>query len=237
VFGKHLLKSKPRRIARGFSNRFFVSLVPAAILLAGCASTKSAWNLSRESPFEPTNYSAPGPIPQSVRRVAVLPMHTAKWNHDDVQAVENAFARELNQFNLFEVIPVARQSMVAQFGLESYMSSAALPADFLQQISMKLGVDAVLFTDLTDFSPYQPISIGIRSKLVSTVDGRALWSFDTIFDAARPDVQAAVSRYHSVLSRPAYPLEDSAAIMQSPSRFAKYVAHATYETIPSRDVE
>lgn len=214
-----------------------MALVPCAIVMAGCASTKSAWDLSRETPFVPTNFSAAGPIPQSVHRVAVLPMHTDKWNHDDVEAVENAFARELNQFNLFEVISVARKSMVAQFGIESYMSSAALPADFLQQISTKLGVDAVLFTDLTDFSPYQPISIGVRSKLVSATDGRTLWSFDTVFDAARPDVQAAVSLYHSALSRPAYPLEDSAAIMQSPSRFAKYVAHATYETIPSGHIE
>lgn len=205
--------------------------------MTGCASTKSAWDLSRVTPFEPTNFSAPGPLPQTVRRVAVLPMHTDRWNHDDVEAVERAFVRELNQFNRFEVIPVARASMVAQFGIESYSSSAALPADFLQQVSTKLGVDAVLFTDLTNFSPYQPISIGVRTRLVSAVDGTALWSFDAVFDGARPDVQAAVSRYHDALSRPAYPLEDPAAIMQSPSRFAKYVAHATYETIPSREVK
>jgi hypothetical protein len=164
-------------------------------------------------------------------------MHSEEWNPDDVAPIESAFVRELSQYNIFEVIPITREDLVGQFGVESYHSAAALPADFLQQFTRKLGVDAILFTDLTHYSPYQPISIGIRSKLVSARDGHPLWSFDTVFDSARPDVQTAASHYHRDLSHPAYPLEDASAILQSPSRFAKYVAYATYGTIPPREIE
>lgn len=184
--------------------------------------------------FAPDNYSAPGPIPASVHRTAVLPLYSSTWAPNDLAPLENALLAELAKVERFEVSPVTRSTLHASFGQEAFLSSTALPADLLPRLADNLAVDAVLLLDLTHYSPYQPLAIGIRAKLVAVADGRVLWSFDSIFDSANPGVAKAARQYHAADSRPAYPLESSAGILQSPSRFAKYVAHAMFETLPSR---
>lgn len=184
--------------------------------------------------FKPTNFSSVGAIPTSVRRVALLPLHSDSWKGDTLEPLEIAFTAELQKFERFEVVAVPRARMRDEFGAESVLSSAALPADVLARLRAAYGADAVLFEDLTHYAPYQPISIGVRAKLVSTIDGTVLWSFDALFDGAQPSVAVAAREYYLQQGRPAHPLENSSGMMQSPSRFAKYVAHAMFGTLPPR---
>lgn len=204
--------------------------------LAGCRTVAKPWDVPTGPAFEPTNFTSVGVIPATVRRVAVLPMHSDGWPAGDVASLESAFAAELVKVERFETTPVARAQMREEFGVETVVSAAALPADMLERLRASHGVDAVLFQDLTHYSPYQPISIGVRAKLVSTLDGRVLWSFDTLFDGARPSVAVAAREYYLAEGRPAHPLDNSSGIMQSPARFAKYVAHAVFGTLPPRQL-
>lgn len=203
---------------------------------AGCRSVKKEWDVPTGPAFEPRNYTSLAAIPASVQRVAVLPLHSGDWPATNLATLEAAFAAELVKVARFETVAVTRAHMREEFSSEQLLSSAALPADLLDRLRASHGADAILLQDLTHYSPYQPIAIGIRAKLVATADGRVLWSFDTIFDGAQPSVAVAAREYYLSESRPAHPLNNSAGIMQSPSRFAKYVAHAVFGTLPPRQV-
>jgi hypothetical protein len=202
--------------------------------ITGCSSVRKQWDVPSGPAFKPTNFTSSGPIPVSVRRVAVLPLHSDTWDSADLAGVESSFLTELGKFERFEIVPVSRLQMREQFGAATVVSSAALPADVLARLRASFGADAILFQDLTQYSPYQPISMGARAKLVSAIDGRVLWAFDAIFDGGQPSVAVAAHEYYMRQGRPSYPLENSAGIMQSPSRFAKYVAYAMFGTLPPR---
>lgn len=207
-------------------------------LMAGCGSislgAKRTWDVPQGEPFKPGNYTDAGPLPAAIKRVAVLPLHTDDWRPGDIAAIESAFSSELSKTTRFESVPVARRDMKVRFGRESLVSSAALPPDLLSRLRADFAVDAVLFLELTHFSPYQPLALGLRAKLVAVEDGSVLWSFDSLFDSAQPGVAVAARRFQMEQARPAPPLDSTVGVMQSPARFARYVAHDTFATLPGR---
>ena len=71
----------------------------------------------------------------------------------------------------------------------------------LDRLHADFGLDAVLFIDLTHYSPYQPIAIGVRSRLVALADTKTLWALDALFDAAQHDVAVAARRSGSMPQR------------------------------------
>jgi hypothetical protein len=96
----------------------------------------------------------------------------------------------------------------------------------------------VLLLDLAHYVPYQPIAIGVRAKLVAVESGQILWSFDSLFDSAQTDVAEAARRFAAgKKGRPATAADDNTGILQSPSRFAKYVGAAVFGTLPPRATE
>lgn len=218
------------------ASRFLISTLLAGAV-AGCSTLDRDWDRPLGKPYKPGNYVSAGPIPSSVRRVGVLPIHSKTWTATDLAALELAFGAELGKVERFETMPIAREALAARFQKASFLSSASLPAEFLGRLRADFGLDAILFLDLTHYSPYQPISIGVRSKLVSLHDGGILWSIDSVFDSSQPNVAIAARQYHEDRSRPAYPLENTSGILQSPARYAKYVANAVFETLPARERE
>ncbi len=226
--------SSRARLRRPASRILFVLALGGA--LAGCATVDRVWDMPGGNPYRPDNHTAVGAIPADMRRVGLLPLHSEEWSIADIATLDAAFSAELGKFDRFEVLPIPRGALAERFDRRSFLSSAALPSNFLERLRADFGLDAALFIDLTHYSPYQPISIGVRGKLVALRSGEVLWSFDSIFDSAQPDVALAARQYHQKLSRPAHPLENTAGILQSPARFSKYVANAMFETLPPREM-
>jgi hypothetical protein len=232
--------------ARKHNRRSFrpALLIPALLAsawlgaLGGCSSLsappRQAWDIPQGEPFKPGNFTDAGPLPASIRRVAVLPLHTDEWRPADIAAIEASFLAELGKTARFESTAVTRREVRVRFGHESFLSSAALPPELPGRLRADFAADAVLFVDLTHFAPYQPLALGVRAKLVAADDSRVLWSFDAVFDAAQPAVAVAARKYQMENDRAAPPLDGSAGILQSPARFARYVAHDVFATLPGR---
>lgn len=202
-----------------------------AVLSGGCETLKLA--TAKAPPAPPVqNYFAPATPGEQLRRVALLPMYSGSFPDQYVRTLDAAFLAELSKRSLFEVVPVSRGQMEALFGERQFSSTETLPAESLAQIRERFGVDGVLFTDLTHFSPYRPVSMGIRTKLVAASTGQIRWAFDYIFDAGSAAVAESAKRYQLAYSNEHQPLtSDGGSILLSPTRFAKFVANETYASL------
>lgn len=215
-------------------------LVPAVLaaglllVFSGCRTIDQDWDKPSGSAFVPTNYYQKGPMPPSVRRVAVLPLFSKEWDHVDLNDFQQTFATELSLRNEFEVVVVLPERMNAIFGQDEISSVEPITSTEFAALVQQMGADAVLFTDLTSYSPYRPIVMGVRCKLIDARNADVLWAFDTVFDSGNPSVSTAARRFHSDEAAPPYPLQNSSSILQSPLRYSKYVADATFSTIPER---
>jgi hypothetical protein len=169
-----------------------------------------------------------------IRRVAVLPMYFEEQQAATPNELDLVFHAELAKTSAFEVVTISREELRAHFGIPQFSSVEVIPRDVLMRLVADYGVDAVLFTDVTHYSPYRPISLGIRCKLVDARSGTQRWVFDHVFDSGNPQVAIAAKQFDVEQESEQLPIPpDGSNILQSPSRFGKYVAHETYRSLLS----
>jgi len=202
--------------------------------LSSCRTIDQDWDQPVGEAFVPTNFYQRGPMPSSVRRVALLPLYSGEWDHVDLTGLQQAFAAELGKQDQFEVVTVSPERVHQIFGFDQVTSVEPIASDEFERLVQEYGADAILFTDLTAYHPYRPLVMGVRCKLVESASVDILWSIDTVFDSGNPTVSTAARRYHLDESAPPYPLQNSSSILQSPLRYSKYVADAVFATLPER---
>ena len=228
-------------------NRKFRSLLqwlPARILggavlllAAGCVSTREGImdDLRETQYFTPASFSAEPRLPASLRRVLLLPVCGGTlMSSETAGTLEEVFAAELQRQLRFEVVRLSRAECQRRFGAPEFSSVAALPHDFLPVLGREFGADAVLFVDLTAYRAYRPLALGVRAKLATVAQTRLVWSFDEIFSADNPAVSNSVRRYFAATDPSGAPMNAGHGALQSPGKFATYVAAATFNTLPPR---
>jgi hypothetical protein len=216
------------------ASRFCLGLA-AAVLAAGCMHPPVTDPARRGPYFTPHNYIGEKVMPDSIRRVLLLPVHAGDFAPpEQAEALDPVFATALGGQMRFEVVTLSREECQASYGVPDISSAEALPHDFLQDLGRKYGADAVMFIDITSYRPYRPLVLGIRAKLSLVSDRRLVWSFDEIFSASDPDIDNAVRRFYLDSGGGAMPLDMTAAALQSPTRFAAYAADAAFKTLPPR---
>lgn len=222
-------------MAADFFSYFRLGIPLSVLLFAGCTSADLP-RASIHGPFyAPSNHTAVAQLPSSLRRVALLPLSAGP----DVplatlRGLDEAVHSELNRAQRFEVISVSREQLARHFGVDQLNSSEALPPGFLEKLKIEFAVDAVLFVDLTEFSPYPPLAVGLRAKL-ATPDGAALlWSFDATFNASDPSVANAARKYALGSTTSETPVDLSRGVLQSPARFTAYASSSAFATLPPR---
>ena len=205
-----------------------VFAVALALVLNGCATTKKL--VCRPAAPAPSFHSNAGGAP--MRRVALLPLCYEQEAGPFLRDMDATFNLELNKKNNFEVVTVSRADMEAMFNKRQLSSVGTLPADLLAKLSAQYGVDGVLLTDVTHYFPYHPISIGIRAKLVDARTGEVRCAFDHLYDSGRPEIANQARCYYEQNSQTGSPLpQDGSIVLQSPSRFSKFVACETYRSL------
>ena len=212
---------------------FLFRLIPlcAAVGLVGCAGPAYRDPVRNGPFFTPVNHVGE-PSLGGIRRVVLLPV----WG-GSVAAVETAaeldavFLTALQQENRFEVVTFSRAQLLRRFRVEAVSGAGTLPADLLPMLQRELGVDAVMFVDLTSYSAYRPLLLGLRSKLARIDGTRLLWTFDDSFAASDPAV-ANSARHHFLGYGGSVPADLTPSVLQSPGRFAAYAAAAMFATLP-----
>lgn len=212
---------------------FFPAAVCAAaalLLLPGCQTGKKSVTFVKPQP--PQNYFSGEPVGIPIRRVALLPIFNEKYPQEQMRELDAAFNAELTKKSIFEVVPVSRSSMESFFGKRQLASVENLPPDLLDKMRDRYGVDGIIFTDITHYSAYRPLAIGVRAKLVDATSGEIRWAFDYIFDSGNPAIAQAAKTYQARYSYDNQPLQgDGGTVLISPARFAKFVANQTYVSL------
>lgn len=206
-----------------------------ALLLGGCQSTPSVRVDWQGGPyFTPTNFNGVLEMPPEIRRVAVLPPAGLEGlPAESVATVTAALQSALLANGRVEVVTVDPELVRNAAGKPALASTELLPPALLGLIAKEHGADAVLFVDITLYRPYQPLALGVRAKLARCDESRAVfWAFDTVFDA-RDLAVANSARRHAAAGFGGIG-DNGAAALQSPSRFAGYVFHETFATLPKR---
>tara|TARA_B100001248_G_scaffold220746_1_gene176644 strand:- start:90635 stop:91324 length:690 start_codon:yes stop_codon:yes gene_type:complete len=220
----------------------FLFCLMALGLLTGCTHSERVAAAGLLVPsYKPQNvYNPPvdelSPTPkENIVRVVALPLYYGPDSGPFLDRIDHSIKSEFAKRNLFEVIPLSRHDLMELFSINQLSAAAPLPANFLKTLKEKYAADGVLITELTYYAPYKPLAIGLRTQLISLKSNQTLWAFDDIFDAGNPRVAAAARRFQRSYIRNPYPLDNSANILQSPTRFSRYAANAAFSTILSNE--
>jgi hypothetical protein len=207
-----------------------VAVVLCSFLAGGCQTGKKGVTFVK--PLPPQNYFSGEPIGIPMRRVALLPIYNDKYPAEQLRVLDAAFNAELTKKSIFEVVPVSRPAMEGLFGHRQIASVENLPADLLDKLRDRYGVDGIVFTDITHYSPYRPLGIGVRAKLVDAASGEIRWAFDYIFDSGNPAIAQAAKTYQTRYNADNLPIAgDGGTVLISPTRFARFVANQTYVSL------
>ncbi|MEM9159480.1 MAG: hypothetical protein AAGB46_10560 [Verrucomicrobiota bacterium] len=225
--------------SKSFSRRLAVLTAIALILAAfsGCKTTNRV-NQRFDTTFgkkaRVTNVHQAIDLPEHLRRVAVLPMYLGRYDHIDFSLVEENFAQELIKKNLFEVHVVTPEDMNERFSRERYSSADYLPTKLLSKLHEAYAIDGVLLVDVSYFSAYRPVGLGVRAKLLDGHTGEIVWAMDQLFDSSVPAVSNAAREFYKTQSLLQYPMNDTTFVLHSPNRFSKYVAESVFSTISNK---
>ena len=205
----------------------------AVLGLVGC-QTPSINDPARVGPFfQPANHQGDLIMPAGLRRVVLLPVCGGTWvDGDTASTLDAVFAAELQKRNRFEVVMLSRAECRRRFGADEFSSAAALPFNFMAKLGREFAADAVMWVDVTAYRAYRPLMLGVRAKLATMEGVRLAWTFDNVFSVENPAVANAARRHFVDQTHTAVPADLTPAALQSPRRFATYVAAATFATLP-----
>ncbi len=207
-----------------------------AFFLGGCASKEeiSKKHIENTPPYRPTNVFSVPSLPENIRRIAVLPVYGGEQPIDTRNMLTSQQATALSKTNRFEAMVISGRDMSSLFGRDTFTSTEVLPNDLFEVLKKRYAADAVLFTELTQYDPYQPIRIGIRMNLVSIENAKPLWAFDDVFNAGDFRVMSGAEKYQNLNGRNTFPINSGSSILKSPSLFSGYVFQTAFSTLPMR---
>ena len=212
------------------SFRAIFLLVAGALATGGCQTKKVAYVKPEldapQSWFQP---SGPG---RTLRRVAILPVHHPRMPGEVLKEVDSAFNAELSKKAVFEVVPITRFEMELLTDRREVSSVERVPGDLFRKLRDQYGVEGVMFNDLTHYSPYRPVALGVRSKLVDIESGGILWASDIMLDSGNANVASSARAYQKILCRDNFPVRgDGGTVLMSPRLFAQFAAFSNYASL------
>jgi hypothetical protein len=209
-----------------------------ALLAAGCVSHSFDIAHVADVRYRPSNvYLKSKTLDPQLKRVALLPVTTVASTETFIagaQLLQPFVAAELEKTRRFDLVLISPEQLRRWTGQAAWRDDEALPPDFFSRLRDGCGCDAVFFSQLTRFNPYQPVAVGWKLTLVEAEDSQIVWKADELFDAGDTLVANAARYYSNEHVHIEGPADDPAAILGSPSRFGQYSLSALLATLPER---
>jgi len=152
---------------------------------------------------------------------------------ESCEVLRPGLLEELIRTEKFEVVPVNSEILRRHTGRADWTGAETLPADFFSLLQREYGCDAVLFSELTTFRAYAPLTVGWRMKMVDVHTRQIIWAADEVFDAkAAAGVGVWLIQHGRQLITPEF--SDEWVVLNSPTRFGRYSAARLLATLPGR---
>jgi len=207
------------------------------LLGAGCASHSFDATHIADVRYKPSNvYLRSKILDPQIKRVALLPITTVSSTETftaGAQLLQPLVGAELEKAKRFELVIISPEELRQWTGQRAWREDEALPPDFFSRLREGCGCDAVFFTQLTRYYPYQPVAVGWKLSLVEVQGRQIVWKADELFDAGDTIVANAARHYSGEHVHIEGPADDPAAILGSPSRFGQYSLSAILATLPT----
>lgn len=143
-------------------------------------------------------YLAPNGLPDTVRRVAVLPLIPSRGNRDTergLRSMQAVFTEELARNRRVDVVTITADRLQRMFGRPGYYADEPLPFDFLPRLRTETGCQAVLFAELSTFRAYPPVALGWKLHLFDLESEELIWAVDEVFDGGEAAVANSLARH------------------------------------------
>ena len=186
--------------------------------------------VAEATPYQPKNLYPIERLPTYFNRVVVLPNFHTDPSSQVLSYSDDIFHKELTKVGLFETVLLSENTCLELFGQKRFSSAESLPENFLKTLTDKYGANGVLFVDLHTFSPYRPLSLGVRAKLVDLKSGEFMWAIDETIDAGSASVIVTANNYQRSNHVQAISSKTSTSVLQSPRFFCKFVANVMFST-------
>lgn len=209
------------------------------IIASGCRTAANKPGAVIGPFYKPTNYHlAGGEMPIDMRRVALLPLTSAldtREHQSGRSILQETLFTQVAKAGLFEIVIVPPSKMRTLTGKSTWRMIEELPNDFIERIMDEYDCHGVLFSHLSVYQPYPPLSIGWRMGLVhldsESNNGTVVWEIDEVFNAGEKHVinSAIRNSVKNGLSDPE--LDYDFGLLNSPRRFGRYTAEEVVLTM------
>ena len=170
-------------------------------------------------------YLAPSGLPDTVRRVAVLPLIPSRGNRDaerGLRSMQAVFTEEFSRNRRVDVVTITADRLERMFGRRGFYADEPLPFDLLPRLLAETGCQALLFTELSTFRAYPPVALGWKLHLFDLETEELIWAVDEVFDGG----EAAVANSLASYIRKSHASHQSAAteilVLNSPREMARF---------------
>jgi nucleotide-binding universal stress UspA family protein len=155
-----------------------------------------------------------------VKRVLVLPLTNETEYSHAAEEVRNALVTELQQLGRFEVIPgPPGLTLPSRFIRENGQFNEL----GLIEIAREFHADAIIMGTLTQFSPYNPVRMGIVFQVVAPGDGVVVSSVDGMWDSANPWIDQRARAYYAKYTRRRDETLTANLALDSPRLYQRFV--------------
>ena len=193
----------------------------------GCGSVSKQFDPTYVGPFHSVGniYQAPGGIPQSIHRVAIMPLTHAPGNRAAERGVPlmiRPVTEELARSRAFEVVAVTPAKLDNLISRRSLRADDKLPYDFVPKLREETGCQAVLFVELSTYRAYPPVAVGWKLHLFDLETEELIWAVDEVFDAGQGPVANSLRRHIREHHSPHNAAATQLLVLDSPREMARY---------------
>jgi hypothetical protein len=165
----------------------------------------------------------------NVRRIMVLPFTEESGVGADKERVRKSFLTELQKLRRFEIVPLPAEAMEDDV-LNETLREGRVSTAAMVMLCDRFHLDGVMTGIVTDWRPYMPQHLGLRTQLLSVHSGSPVWAVDALYDAADRATISDLKQYHQSFEADDGSLHAGDMPLIAPTRFATYVAHRVVGT-------
>lgn len=171
-----------------------IKIIVTLLLLITTQSCKMV-NVYNTAPvMEKCFYINPDKNISNMGRVAiVVPKNNTEYPQISAD-VATAFYQQLQKKQILGLNLIAKNDSAWQT-LQVSQTGPYTPPQ-LKDIRDALSCNAIIVGDVTQYSPYPHLTLGLRLKMIDLTDGQLIWAFEQIFDAQDKDTMKKAEKYY-----------------------------------------